>query len=720
MSTRSQPTIRNELETWRMLIFAGALALVFTIFIARLFLLQVVQYDSWLAKAAENSTTEINLPAQRGVIYDRNGVVLAQNVASYNVVITASQLPDDPGATQEVFRQLSTLIGMPVSKNRIDEQNPFVPCISDHGIMQVAEYAETSKPYTPVQLKCDIDQRVAMIIKEKSGVDWPGIGIETQPIREYPTGEFTSSFIGFLGPVPASLEEYYVQEKGLVANRDKVGYAGLELQYQDELSGRNGLRVMEVDVAGQSLRDVQPPLTARPGLSLRLTIDARLQQAAYEILRDELKDWNDYFGEQRYSSGVLIAMAPKTGEVLAMVSYPTYENNRMARLIPAYYYNQLINDPTNPLLNHAVGDVLPAGSVFKIVTGVGALNEGVVTPDQIIKTPGTLEVTEKYYANDPGRARAFVDWNRAGFGQLDFLHGLANSSNVYFYKLGGGYKDEVPEGLGICRLGTYARALGYGAKPGLGLPDEEGGLVPDPTWKRINQAESWSSGDTYIISVGQGYVLATPIQVLLSATVIANQGKLMQPTLVHDFLDANGNPQPVWRDADGNLSQQPVAGATQISPFQPVMKWDLTVDPVIQSYGETTIRGCEAVEGSLKTVQPWVFETVRRGMRLAVTEGTLAGIFTSDPYNAAGKTGTAEYCDKYANAKNRCIPGNWPAHAWTVAFAPYDNPEIAVVAYVYNGTEGSTVAGPIVRRMIETFFQMKQIDSGIEPEITGP
>ncbi len=711
MSTRGQATIRNEIELWRILVFAAILGVVIIIFISRLFSLQVSQYDEWLSKAEENSTQTINLPAPRGVIYDRNGVVLASNVASYNVVVNAWQLPDDPGATQEVFRQLSALIGLPVNKNKVDEANPYVPCISDHGITQVADYASTSKPYTPVPLKCDIDERVARIIMEK-GSDWPGIGVEIQALREYPTGYLSASIVGFLGPVPASLEDYYVNQKNLVANRDKVGYAGLELQYQDELAGRNGTRVVAVDVAGQAMGPLQPPVAPRPGMSMRLTLDMRLQQAAYEIIRDELKDWNDYFGETRYSSGVVIAIAPKTGEVLAMVSYPTYENNRMSRFIPGYYYRQLINDPANPLLNHAVGDVLPAGSVFKIVTGVGALNEGVVTPDQIIKTPPKLEVTEKFYANDPGRAREFVDWNKAGFGQLNFVGCLANSSNVCFYKLGGGYKDEIPQGLGICRLGEYARAMGYGDAPGLGLPDEEGGLVPDPKWKRINQAESWSSGDTYIASVGQGYVLSTPIQVLLSATVIANQGKLMRPTLIREFLDQEGNILPVWRNEQDVVATEPFTDSWQISPFQPNLRWDLTTDPVIQQYGETTIAGCEPLPGSKKTVAPWVFQTVLKGMRMAVTEGTLKDIFTTDLFQAAGKTGTAEYCDQYAAAQNRCIPGSWPAHAWTVAFAPYESPEIAVVAYVYNGTEGSTVAGPIVKRVIETFFQIKAIDEG--------
>jgi penicillin-binding protein 2 len=321
------------------------------------------------------------------------------------------------------------------------------------------------------------------------------------------------------------------------------------------------------------------------------------------------------------------------------------------------------------------------------------LNEGVVTPEQIISTPPKITITEKYFANDRGNPRDFVDWNEAGFGRLDFLGGIANSSNVYFYKLGGGYKDEVPEGLGVCRLGTYARALGYGEYPGVGLPEEEQGLIPDPQWKRITHGESWSTGDTYIASVGQGYVLATPIQVLLSATTIANDGKLMQPQLVHDVLDG-----------EGNIAQ----------PFEPIMKWDITQDPVIQEFYDTTIRGCEPIEGQTKIVEPWVVDKVQEGMRLAVTQGTLADEFVNLNVAAAGKTGTAEYCDQYAQEKNRCIPGNWPTHAWTVAYAPYENPEIAVVAFVYNGGEGASVAGPIVWQVLNAYFELKAADNALE------
>lgn len=712
---------QNFVDFKKIISFIGVVGVVFGIFTVRLFYLQILQHNTYLAKAQENTTKEFNQQAQRGVIYDRNDVVLAANVASYNVVITAAELPDDPGAVQNVFRELSVLIKVPVSRGMITPENPYVPCVSDLetlGIAQIAEYGESSTPYEAVRVKCDVSRAIAMTIYEKA-VDWPGIGIEVTPIRVYPTNSLTSTIVGFLGPIPANQEEAY-KAKGLIPNRDKVGYAGLELQYQDLLAGRNGLRVSEIDAAGKVVRpDIQPVITAVNGSSLRLTIDTRLQQYAETILKTEMDDWNYYSGKILYTSGVVIAINPQTGEILAMVSYPNYENARMARLIPFYYYNQLINDPTNPLLNHAVGDVLPVGSVFKLATGTGALNEGVVTPEQIINTPGKISITERYYANDPGQSRDLIDWvykkTPGGFGQLNFYYGLANSSNVYFYKLGGGYGNEVPNGgLGICRLGTYAAALGYGDAPGIYLPDEQKGLIPNPTWKRINLAESWSSGDTYISSVGQGYVLGTPIQVLASAAIIANDGKYMQPTLIKEVLDAEGNVVPLWRTPEGVITSTATISSTQISPFKPTLKWDITQDALIQEFGETTIRGCEPIPGQKKTVKPWVIQTLQEGMRLAVTQGTLKEVFAGSQLLAAGKTGTAEYCDKYAAAQNRCEPGNWPAHAWTLGYAPYDNPEIAVVAFVYNGTEGSTVAGPIVRKTLEAYFRLKAIDQSVQ------
>jgi len=685
----SNTNTRTPLEGWRLYTFLAAIGLVFAGFIIRLVSLQIINFETYISQAEDNRTETISLAPLRGVIYDRNGVVLARNVASYNIIVTPADLPDDAGEISEIVQDLAQLTGLPVSLGSIED--PLIICGDNLGVQEMIDIQTSFSPFKPVRIQCDVPREMALAVSERS-VDWPGVSVEIEPIRDYPTGELTSSIIGFLGPIPAINEEE-LTDLGFVADRDKVGYGGLELSFDELLRGIPGQRVVERDVGGQILRDLEPPVAPVEGDSLALTIDMRLQQATHNILTNEIDLWNRYFGEIRMTSGVVIAVNPQTGEILSMVSWPTYENNRMARFIPAYYYEQLVADSTAPLVNHAAGDETAAGSVFKLVTAIGALNEGVVTPDQIVQTPGLITVQEKYYANDPGQGREFVDWNRAGFGQLNFNGGLANSSNVYFYKLGGGYEPEGIEGLGICRLGTYARALGYGEVTGIELPYEQDGLVPSPTWKRINRGENWSTGDTYIASVGQGYDLASPLQVLMSAAVVANDGVMMQPTLVSQIVDSEGN---------------------IIEDFEPEVRWDITQDNIIEVFSDTDdIGACDAIEGEYTNVEPWVIQTVQQGMRSAVTFGTLAEIFEGSSIAVAGKTGTAEYCDEVAFNKGICIPGNWPSHAWTVAYAPYDNPEIAVVAFVYNGNEGATVAGPIVRRVIEAYFELQAIDTAL-------
>jgi penicillin-binding protein 2 len=688
----------NKIKRGRILSFAAVVGVVFLIFIFRLFSIQILNGDSWVAAALENRLREISLAPTRGVIFDRNGIVLARNVASYNVVVLAADLPDDEGSIQNIIRSLAEFIDTPITRGDITPENPFVPCVSDHGISQIIEYGEQSSPYREVKISCNIPETTARIIQEKT-MDWPGITLEIETVRDYPTGSLTANIIGFLGPI-SSVEEGYYTERGFVTNRDKIGYAGLERFFESILSGKPGKRVVEVDVAGRIIRDAVPVISSLPGQNIYTTLDTRLQQAAESILLHEIGGWNAYFGELRITSGVVIAMNPQTGEILAMVSYPTYENNRMARIIPSYYYQQLNLDVRNPLVNQAVGAELPAGSVFKLSTALGALNEGVVTPEQIITTPPEIQLANKYTPNDPGNSRTYVDWKDGGFGELDFIGGISNSSNVYFYQLGGGdaeelgtgIPNEVPEGLGICRLGTYARALGYGDYLGIELPDEADGIVPDPKWKRIAHGENWSTGDTYITSVGQGFVTATPLQILTSAATIANDGMLMQPTVIEKITNAEGE---------------------IVQAFEPEMKWDITQDPVIDIFSApTSAGGCEAkLTGETTTVEPWVVEKIQEGMRAAVTGGTLEDVFENIGIASAGKTGTAEYCDTYANEKGLCIPGSWPSHAWTLAYAPYDNPEIAVVAFAYNGGEGASVAGPIVRRTIEAYFELKTIDS---------
>ena len=706
---------------WRLTTVYLVVFLVLTGFLFRLINLQVLEGSIWTARAIDNYTDEVSLPAPRGIIYDRNGYILARNLASYNIVITPASLPQDESDIQRIYRELSDLIdipvGGPVTEASLQEAKLFAACVEGPGIAQLVALQDTLAPYSPVKVKCNLSEQIARIVEEKS-VDWPGVQVEVEPIRDYPTGSLTAHLIGFLGPIPAS-QEAELRAKGFVPNRDKVGYSGVEASLEDILAGRNGLRVVQIDVAGQELRNLEPPIPAVPGHNAYLTIDTRLQAAAEATLLEEIRFWNTYFNTIRISSGVIIAMNPKTGEILAMTSYPSYENNRFVRFIPAYYYEQLSQDPRKPLLNNAISAEFPPGSVFKLATATGAINEDVVELGDIIQAPGQLLLCEKFNPNDictDNNTRPFVDYifdeRPEGFGAIDFLHCIAFSSNVCFYKLGGGYEDEIKQGLGIERLRQYARALGYDEPSGIQLLGEQNGLIPDPQWKRINTGENWSTGDTYIASVGQGYVLTTPLQVLMSGSVIANNGKLMQPTIVREVTDGDGNVVPMWFNPDDfTVTEFETPGSYQISPFTPNMKWDVTVTPKIQSYS------CEdtycSLNDDLKIIQPESIQAVREGTRLAVTDpafGTLNDIFNNFPIAVAGKTGTAEYCDDVARAANRCNFGAWPTHSWTLAYAPYEDPEIIVLAFAYNGGEGASVAGPMVERVIRAYFEIKAID----------
>jgi len=746
----SQSISKYETPLWRIVLVYGAMALVIGALVYRLLSLQIFENQNWNLQAIDNYTWEISDPSSRGIIYDRNGYILARNVASYNVIITPASLPDDDGDIQRIYRELSELIGVPVNNGDVAYAKLFGICVPGPGIAQIVELGDSIAPYTPVRIKCNIDEKLARVLREKS-VDWPGVAVEIEPVRDYPTGSLTANIIGFLGPIPATLETAY-KTRGFIANRDKIGYAGVETSMDDVLLGTNGFRVVQRDVAGQVIRNLEPPFAPVPGNNVVLTIDTRLQKAAEATLVDEIEYWNKYYGYIRISSGVVIAMNPKTGEILAMVNYPTYENNRMARFIPGYYYNQLSQDPRNPLVNKAISDELQPGSTFKLSTATGAFNEGVVKPGQMIETPGKLVLCERFLPTTPCTAknsRNFVDWvyerngiiNEAGFGKLDFYHCIAYSSNVCFYKLGGGYEDEIKEGLGIFRLSDYARALGYGEKSGIELPGEEDGLIPTPQWKRINTGENWSTGDTYIASVGQGYVTATPLQVLMSGATIANRGKLMQPTVIHEIKNSEGRVIPAWfdpsdfsvymlqpvQDKNGRTHNvwvsptkpnvqldAPPEGSYQISPFAPTLKWDVTVDPKIQEYN--CDQGyCLGTE-QYKTIRPDAIEAVRTGTRLAVTAdplGTLHKIFTEIyPFSiaVAGKTGTAEYCDDVARKADQCKFGLWRTHAWTLAYAPFDDPEIIIIAFAYNGGEGGSVAAPIVARVMQAYFELKALD----------
>jgi penicillin-binding protein 2 len=683
-------------QAWRFLIVYVLLVAVAVIFVTRLFTLQILDGEKYNTQTDSNRTQNISIPPSRGIIYDRNGIVLARNIASYNIVITPAYLPDDDGDIQRIYRDLAGLTGIPVSQGTVDDAKLLAPCVPGPGITQFVDLGLSNAPYDPVKIQCNVEEKIAMIVREHA-VDWPGVGVDIQPVRDYPTGSLTANIVGFLGPIPAALEQIY-RAQNFLPNRDKVGYAGVELTLNDTLIGKPGQRTVEVDVAGQVLSNLKPPVDPTPGSNVVLTIDTRLQQAADSILKRDIDYWNNVYNKYyRISSGVVIAMNPKTGEILAMSQYPTFENNRMARIIPSYYYNQLAKDPAHPLLNFAISTEYPPGSTFKISTALGALNEGVVTPSTLIDAPAMIGLKTTFSPTDPGATEFYYDWTytfygeTAGLGKIPFLECIARSSDVCFYKVGGGFPGEVDQGLGILRLQQYAQALGYNQPSGIELPGESAGLIPDPTWKRIDRGENWSTGDSYLAGVGQGYVVATPLQVLMSAATIANNGRQMQPTIIHDIMDSEGN---------------------IIQPFDPRLRWDITSDPIIKDFN--CVNGDCTATGKMKPVSSTAVQNVQAGMRLAATDpnGTLNHDFSflNYPIAIAGKTGTAEFCDDVASAKNQCSRGNWPAHGWTVAYAPFDNPEIVVLAFMYNAGEGGRVVAPTVRDIMSAYFQLKAVD----------
>jgi penicillin-binding protein 2 len=669
---------------WRVLVFYSALVAVVLVLVGRLLELQFVDYQTYAEQAEENRITRVSDPAPRGVIYDRRGVLLARNVPSFIVTITPAYLPDNEAQTEIIFNRLADLLDMPLT---VPGSTPKAPCSPGRGIRDLVEEGEGFAPYEPVKIKCDVDKDIALTIRELTP-EMPGVNVVVEPLRDYPTGALTADVVGYLAPIPdprvAPLTYAYYTGRGFIPNRDRIGVAGVEASLQDILGGTNGSRLVEEDVAGQILRVVGVETETVPGLNVQLTIDVRLQAAAEAALRARMKLYNDFTGELRTTSGVAIVTNPNTGEILALVSWPTYDNRRFARGIDYDYYTQLAGDPERgippdpqyPLLNHAVNILYPPGSVFKIVTATGVLEENVIDPNREINDPGRITIRDAYFPTDPGKAKDFVCWNREGHGLVNFTRGIAESCNVYFYKIGGGYAEDGIEGLGIDRLDKWMALFGFGEPTGVELPGELSGFIPDSKWKRITWGENWATGDTYNAVIGQGYVHVTPLQMLNAYNVVINGGKLLQPTLVDKILDGQGN---------------------------------VVTDPQ-----PSLIRRLPISERAL--------QLVRAGLRRAVTSGTLEGdinlfgevgvpIVDVPGVNVAGKTGTAEYCDQIAWPKGLCIPGQWPAHAWTILYAPYENPEVSVIVFLYNGKEGSRLAAPVASTILRAYFHLKEADA---------
>jgi penicillin-binding protein 2 len=669
----------------RIVILLGAALLVLGLFVLRLWDLQIVRGAEYRNQAATNRLREEALSAPRGIIYDRTGRPLVLNAPNFEVQIIPAYLPEDPAAEHAVFARLSQLLNMPIEHQSAITSTQV---ISGQGVLTVldgmkylydrsADTIQSRKsyiknivdevrgiaPYEPVVISSTVPSPIAMQVAEEA-YNLPGVRVQAVPVREYISGTVTSGILGYLRRI--NQEDLPLLPPGYNADVDRVGAVGVEGEFEDLLRGRKGQRIIEEDVVGREIRVVNNPEPSIPGNDLHLTLDLDLQAFSQQALQAEIDEINRFYGRTATRRGVALVMNVKTGEILTMVSLPTYDNNIFSK--PAIQQSELdaiTNDPYLPQLNHAFQSAFAPGSVFKIVPASAGLQEGVITPRTIIFDPGVLVLPNEIYPDNASLAQKFYGWYRPGFGNQNVVDALAHSTNVFFYELGGGY--HVPNqpdfnGLGIDRLAKYSRDFGFGQTTGLDLIGESAGLVPTPLWKRQYIAENWTTGDTYNFSIGQGFLTATPLQVLSAYAAIANNGVLMQPHLVSQVTDADGN--------------------------------------VIQRFTPKAIRTLP--------ISPENMAVVKQGLDAVVNSDTGTGKAAQVPgVHIAGKTGTAEYCDDLARKNGDCYVGHQPTHAWFAAYAPAEDPEIAVLVFIYNGGEGSARAAPVAQKILQYYFERK-------------
>ncbi len=626
----------------RVIVLALAVICVFAAFGQRLFYLQFVRGDYYRELADRQRLNVIPIPAPRGIIYAGDGTPLVRNIPSWSVTIVPAYVPEDEQESEDVLTRLAELLDVPYT------------AADGAGIREkVATALAQGAYYRPLELKHDVDRDTALIIAQERQT-LPGVVVQVASIREYPLGDLVSHFVGYSLAVPEHrVEEYEAQ--GYDPMTDKVGIAGAEAAYESVLRGQKGEQVVEDDVLGRVIRVVEERALPVPGGNVYLTVDLDLQRFAEDALRR---------GLARVDSrrGVVIAMNPQTGEILASVSLPTYDNNLFSRGISAAELAELNEDIHLPQVNHAIGDAVQPGSLFKIIVAAAGLQEGTIDAETEYTCPGTIIVPNKYFENDPGEAQPFYCWNLSGHGALSVVDAIAHSCNIFFYHVGGGYEgfddEEVIEGLGATAIGEYAALFGLGAKTGVELTGEISGTVPTPTWKRRTIGETWSTGNSYLFSIGEEYLTVSPLQMLNAVNVVANGGTLYRPTVVHHTTDAGGD---------------------VIAEFEPDVIRTLDVDPANWSL-------------------------IQQGMEGAVAYGT-AKLTQIDGLRVAGKTGTAQYCDNIALEQGLCLPGyEQPEHAWFAGFAPVGDPELSVIVYLYNGGEGSTMAVPVAHEILEYYF----------------
>ncbi len=577
-----------------------AVALVLMVLVGRLWYLQILHGEELSARAELVRTRLLRIPPPRGLIVDRNGKTVVTNRAQIVISVYPDQLRQNPERIPLVAQRLGITpeeLSEMVNNPRI---NPYVPLV----VLQGVQY----------------EQAVDLI---ESQYNLPEVEVSLRAMRRYPYGKLFAHIVGYVGQISQEeLKEYSerAQQEGegdwistrLYEGTDFVGKNGLERQYEWYLHGKPGGEQVEVTPLGKKVRTVQQ-FEPTPGARLVLTIDTRLQQKAFELLQGHL--------------GALVAIDPRTGEVLAMVSQPSFDPNLFVPRIPAKIWAPLINDPRAPLNNRAIQSAYAPGSIFKPIVALEGLKSGLISTHSGVRCAGGYQAGQRY----------FRCWKRHGY--VDFYDSVAQSCDVFYYQLA--------QRLGPNRLAELARAFGLGERTGIDLPHERRGLVPDTEWKRQTYNQPWFGGETLNYGIGQGYLSNTPLQWAVVTMGIANRGVIYRPHLMRQIVAPDGT---VLENAEPEVIHR-----YEASP----QHWEAVVEAMVR--------------------------TVERG---TARSGRVPGV------QVAGKTGSAEFRK------------GGKTHAWFIAFAPADNPRVAICVMAEEAGGGGAIAAPVAGEWLRYFFEL--------------
>ncbi|RLB18352.1 MAG: penicillin-binding protein 2 [Deltaproteobacteria bacterium] len=571
----------------------------------RLWYLQVVNGWKYREKSENNRIHLQDIPPLRGMIFDRNGRLLVDNRAGYDLCV----IPEDVQDPEGLLDRLNNLVGIDLNQAR-----------------QLYRKGLNSLPFKTVRIKRNLSRDELAVI-ETHRFNLPGITIQVRPQRHYLYNHLAVHVLGYLGEIT----EQQLASGKYVNNRggDLIGKSGMERQWQRILNGIPGGEQVEVDAAGRKLHVISRK-KAIPGANVFLTIDSRLQGVAENALEGK--------------AGAVVAMNPMSGEILAMASSPWFDPNLFVKGIDRETWEGMVKGTNHPLQNRAISGQYPPGSVFKIVVALGALQEGVLDPEEKLFCGGSYRLGKSVYRC----------WKRAGHGWISLHKGLAQSCDVYFYQVG--------KTLGIDNISRYARKMGLGARTGLDLPHEKPGLIPTRQWKLRRWRVPWQQGETLSTAIGQSYVLVTPVQMACLISSVFNGGKVLKPQLTKRIQ---------------------LPGGDDIQGFHAEERWDLGIE---KAY----------------------LEQVKKALIGVVNEphGT-GGKARMEHVVVAGKTGTAQVVSlpkADRRGKEEEIPEAFRDHAWFVAIAPANQPKIAVAVVVEHGGHGGSAAGPIAKEVISAYL----------------